>query len=198
MSESPRRPRFRTQKQETVPSSPAELFYKLGQPEKTHEYPRGPQQDALRDYLALDPSVTDVAVELPTGTGKTAAGLLIAEWHRRKGRGRAAYLALTNQLAKQVLAEAARLGLQCANLIGTKYTRDSAEEGKCRAGEAVAVTSYSNLFNVNPVIQQSEVLLLDDAHGGEHYVCDNWTVRVTRSEEPALFESESRSSTTSG
>ncbi len=204
MSEPDRtRPKFRTPKADAVPPSPEQLFYKLGQREKTHEYLRGPQQDILRDYSKLESGVRDVALELPTGTGKTAVGLLVAEWHRRQSSRPVAYLALTNQLAKQTLAEAARLGIPCADLIGTKQTRDAVEQGRYRTGEAVGVTSYSNLFNINPVIQASEVLVLDDAHGGESYAAANWTVRLDRASSaffdpvvtalrPAMTESQVR------
>ena len=39
-----------------------------------------------------------------------------------------------------------------------------AEEAKV----AVAVTTYSNLFNVNPVIRDADLLIFDDAHGGRN------------------------------
>lgn len=55
---------------------------------------------------------TDIAFELPTGTGKTAVGLLIGEWKRKRTGKRVAYLTLTNQLATQVLREAQSLGIQ--------------------------------------------------------------------------------------
>ena len=44
----------------------------------------------------------DLAVELPTGTGKTLVGLLIAEWNRRNRSERVAYACPTRQLAQQV------------------------------------------------------------------------------------------------
>jgi Helicase C-terminal domain len=34
------------------------------------------------------------------------------------------------------------------------------------------------LFNVNPIIQPSTLLVFDDAHGGEHFVSDMWTVNI--------------------
>lgn len=61
-----------------------------------------PQQDILREYADKHAGTSDVAFELPTGTGKTAVGLLIAEWKRLSGN-RVAYLSLTNQLAGQVV-----------------------------------------------------------------------------------------------
>ncbi|HEY6424443.1 MAG TPA: hypothetical protein VIY28_14590 [Pseudonocardiaceae bacterium] len=41
--------------------------------------------DILREYGRAFTNAADVAVELPTGTGKTIVGLLIAEWRRRRG-----------------------------------------------------------------------------------------------------------------
>jgi hypothetical protein len=87
---------------------------------------------------------------------------------------------LTNQLASQVISEAARLSIPSADLRGDRYQRSAAEEGKFRDGKAVAVSTYANLFNVNPVIQDADVLVLDDAHGGEQNVTSMWTVQIDR------------------
>lgn len=117
-----KRPPFRKQKIEPTYTTPEELFAKLPNRANTHGYLRGPQADALRDYASLKDKC-DIACELPTGTGKTTVGLLIAEWRRRQTGDRVAYLTLTNQLAKQVLREAVKLGINCANLAGTKDAR---------------------------------------------------------------------------
>jgi hypothetical protein len=168
--------------------TPEELFYKLSGRENTHGYLRGPQQDVLREYAEKHVAASDVAFELPTGTGKTAVGLVIAEWQRLSGK-KAAYLSLTNQLAGQVLVEAKRLGLSCADLRGTKDTRNPSEEGRYRTGAAVAVTTYSNLFNINPVLQENDLIIFDDAHGAEQYVADMWTVSATTAKEKDLYNS---------
>jgi superfamily II DNA or RNA helicase len=142
-----KRPSFKKIKQSAAAdASPEELFKKLSGRASTHGYLRGPQQDVLRAYVEKDANTSDVAFELPTGTGKTAVGLLIAEWKRLAGQ-KVVYLCLTNQLAGQVLVEAEKLGLSCADLRGSKETRSSLEEGRYRTGQAVAVTTYSNLFN---------------------------------------------------
>lgn len=171
------RPQFRKPKTAQTYATPEELFAKLPNRVKSHGYLRGPQADALRDYTNLQDK-SDIACELPTGTGKTIVGLLIAEWRRRQTSERVAYLALTNQLAKQVLREAENIGIDCANLIGSKETRDAGEVGRYTTGRAIGVTTFSNLFNVNPVVQGSNVLVFDDAHGGEHYVAAMWTVKI--------------------
>ena len=180
------RPPFRKPKNPQIYSSPEQLFSKLPNRDSSHGYLRGPQAEVLQQYEKYK-SETDIALELPTGTGKTTVGLLVAEWRRRQSGEKAAYLVLTNQLAGQVLMEAEKLGIECANLTGNKYTRDAAEDGKYRAGRAVGITTYSNLFNVNPVIQPSDVLILDDAHGGERIAAEMWTVRIRRNEEATLY-----------
>lgn len=174
-----------TRKAETVAESPEVLFNESTRA-RTHGYLRGPQQDVLRAYLDHVDS-ENVALELPTGTGKTAVGLLIAEWRRRRSGERAAYLALTNQLAHQVMEEGTKLGISCADITGDKFHRSRSEEGRYLDGSAIGVTTYSNLFNINPVVQPSDIVVLDDAHGGEQHVASMWTVEVSRDEDPDLY-----------
>lgn len=174
---SSKRPAFRKSKSIQFYASPEEMFSKLPNRSASHGYLRGPQVDVLREYMNLLNN-RDIAFELPTGTGKTTVGLLIAEWRRRKSGEKVAFLTLTNQLAQQVLLEAEQLGLECANLIGDKQRRDPVEEGKYRSGNAVGISTYSNIFNVNPIVQASDILIFDDAHGGASVVSDMWTVRI--------------------
>jgi hypothetical protein len=44
------------------------------------------------------------------------------------------------------------------------------------------------LFNINPVIQDSEVIILDDAHGAEQYVSSMWSAIVADADSPELYE----------
>ena len=181
-----KRPLFQRPRVMQAYSGPEELFGKLPNRSESHGYLRAPQVDALRSYVNhVDDS--NIALELPTGTGKTTVGLLIAEWCRRKSGGKAAYLSLTNQLAQQVLEEACRLGVSAADLRGTRETRDRVAEGRYQTGESIGVTTYANLFNVNPVIQVSDVLVFDDAHGGDGFVGSMWTVTISAKEHQDLF-----------
>ena len=180
------RPRFISSRPAAPPQTPEELFLQLER-DRSHGYLRGPQQEVLRQYVSEALDQPDVALELPTGTGKTAVGLLIAEWRRQRHGTPAAFLCLTNQLAHQVMAEAERLGIDVADLTGGRGQRSAAAEGRYRTGQALAVTTYSNVFNVNPVISASDILVFDDIHGGEHYVVDMWTVRVSADEDEGLY-----------
>ena len=60
------------------------------------------QADLLRAYYKKFQGAKDVAIELPTGAGKTLVGLLIAEFRRQSFNERVAYLCPTRQLARQV------------------------------------------------------------------------------------------------
>jgi hypothetical protein len=42
--------------------------------------------------------------------------------------------------------------------------RSAVEVGRYTTAEAIGVTTYANLFNVNPVIQPSGIIVFDDAH----------------------------------
>ena len=181
------RPAFRKPKGPQTYSSAEELFTKLPNRAGSHGYLRGPQADALRDYDRLQ-SESDIAFELPTGTGKTVVGLLIAEWRRRLHGEKVAYLTLTNQLAKQVLKEAEKLGIDCADMTGSKDTRAAGEVGRYKAALAIGETTYSNLFNVNPVVQASDLIVFDDAHGGEQFVAAMWTARIRAREFRTIYD----------
>jgi len=47
------------------------------------------QADPIRAYAEKAAAKSDVALQLPTGSGKTLVGLILAEWRRRKYGNRA-------------------------------------------------------------------------------------------------------------
>lgn len=67
------------------------------------------QSEMLKAYVG-ESKYSDVALELPTGTGKTLVGLLIAEWNRLNRNERVLYACPTQQLAEQVHAAAHKEG----------------------------------------------------------------------------------------
>jgi len=115
-------------------------------------------------------SSPDVALELPTGTGKTLTGLLVAEWTRRKRRSRVIYACPTQQLARQVTDAAYREGIDTALLVGRHSDWPTGAHVAYEAAEAIAVTTYSSIFNSNPRLADADLILFDDAHAGEQYV----------------------------
>jgi hypothetical protein len=142
----------------------------------------------LRQYNTSHVDKTDVALELPTGAGKTLPALLIAEWRRSTLSSRVAYACPTVQLAHQVHAEAIRQGIEAVTLLGPHKDWETADAARYDSARAVAVTSYSAIFNSRPALSQPGTLLFDDAHAAEQFVAAAWSVAVSRYEQPDLYE----------
>ena len=88
------------------------------------------QADMLREYRANNFETSDIALELPTGAGKTLPALLIAEWRRSQYDHRVAYACPTKQLADQVYEEAHRQGIDAVALLGSYQDWDTVEKSK--------------------------------------------------------------------
>jgi hypothetical protein len=139
------------------------------------------QADIIRSYLTLPADKPDVALQLPTGSGKTLVGLLIAEWRRRKYRERVVYLCPTNQLVNQVAEHArTKYGMDLHAFTGRKSEYDPSAMGDWQNGDAIAITNYSSLFNVNPFFADPHLIVLDDAHSAENYIASYWSVQIDR------------------
>jgi hypothetical protein len=168
--------------QASVPDSPDRLFRDL--PRRKHASLYDHQGQVLRTYVSNAMKASDVALQLPTGSGKTLVGLLLAEWRRRKYRERVVYLCPTRQLVNQVAEEAsAKYGLSVEAFTGPvkRYTPEA--KAAYVGGERVAVTTYSSLFNINPFFEDPEIIIVDDAHAAENYIASQWTMRISRFEE---------------
>jgi hypothetical protein len=130
----------------------------------------------------------DIALELPTGSGKTLPALLIAEWRRASLGGRVAYACPTIQLAHQVHAEAVRQGIEAVGLHGSHHTWETVDAAQYDSARAIAITTYSTIFNSNPALTAPDTLLFDDAHAGEQFIAAAWSVSVGRFDDPALYQ----------
>ena len=140
-----------------------------------------PQQvDLLREYAEKRVGARDLAIELPTGTGKTLTGLLIADWRRREGKGRAIFVCPTKQLVRQVVAAAEKEGIDVVDLSGSWKQWDASAQSKYERAKATAVVPYSSIFNTSPKLIEADVIVFDDAHAGEQYVSKAYTVEIPR------------------
>ncbi len=147
------------------------------------------QADILRDYYKKFKTRQDVAIELPTGTGKTLIGLLIAEYRRRCHQERVLYLCPTRQLARQVYSKAKEYGLPASLLIGPQNAYPEDEYGNYITNKSIAITTYSAIYNTNPKLDDADTILFDDAHSAENYISSLWTVEIKRKENKEVFES---------
>lgn len=138
------------------------------------------QGQLLEDWFENHRSAKDVALELPTGAGKTLVGGLIAEFQRLTDNDRVAYVCPTKQLAKQTSQALSDYGIPNVLLINKVTTWNPAERAKYETAKAVAVTVYHHVFNTNPGIENANLLILDDAHAAAGAVVNPWTVSIDR------------------
>ncbi len=173
----------------SAPHSPEEMFRQLPRRKIPDVMPH--QKEIMHSYVssALVDS-PDVALQLPTGSGKTLVGLLIGEWRRRKNKERVVYLCPTRQLVHQTVEHAqSKYGLSVYNFTGKIRDYDPEAKVGYQSADRIAVTTYSSLFNVNSYFNNADVLILDDVHTAESYVAEFWSVRVSRvGEHAALHE----------
>lgn len=160
-------------------ASPGELYRDL--PRRPGAVPGlwAHQSEMLKTFTS-ETNKPDVALELPTGTGKTLTGLLIAEWTRRSRRARVIYACPTQQLARQVASAAYREGINTALLVGRHTDWPTPAHTAYEAADAIAVTTYSSIFNSNPHLTDADLILFDDAHAGEQYVGEAYSVDLNR------------------
>lgn len=155
---------------------PLALFRGLDR-KASHISLREPQKEALRD-LHLRRAEHDHVVKMPTGTGKSAVGLLYLLSHMIETGRPVVYLCPTVQLVDQVVAEAARLGIVARPYAGGERWPDQ----RCQAGEAIIVCTYDKLFNAKSTFDRTEVritpaaIVLDDSHSGVEEIRDSFTV----------------------
>ncbi len=165
----------------SAPAGPLELFDEL--PRRPGAIPElwRQQGEILTEYAKRFEAKPDVAVELPTGTGKTMVGLLIADWRRRRYRRPVLYACPTQQLVHQVAAVARREGMPCVTLIKSHTTWSSVDKSKYDGGDALGLTTYSSIFNAAPKVGAPGTIVFDDAHAAEQYVAESWAVTIDRS-----------------
>jgi hypothetical protein len=179
--------RFRiSSNQEPQPETPVLLFRDLRK-HRSIKFLWGHQEKLLDQYHAKHLDTPDLAIELPTGSGKTLVGLLIAEFRRRVRGERVVFLCPNRQLCAQVEAQANKYGVPVALLVGKQRDYDPAVFSKYQEAKAVAISTYSGLFNTNPRIDDPECILCDDAHAGDGFVASLWSLKVNRSDHPNVY-----------
>lgn len=166
----------------STPDSPDKLFRDL--PRRKHPSLFDHQGQMLRAYVQEALDKPDVALQLPTGSGKTLVGLLLAEWRRRKYREKIIFLCPTRQLVNQVAEEAAtKYGLTVEPFTGAIKNYTPEAKAAYAAADRVAVTTYNSLFNINPFFKDPDIVIVDDAHASESYISSQWTLQVSRLEQ---------------
>ncbi len=144
------------------------------------------QIHVLQQYSDSYTENTDVGIELPTGAGKTLIALLIAEAWRREGR-KVAILSANKTLARQMKAEADELGIPAALMEGAGPSIPVRDRRDYQRAQKVALMNYWVYFNQNPVVDNADLLIMDDAHLAEHCLHSLWSIEIDYYTHASLF-----------
>lgn len=156
--------------------TPEGLFRSLRREKDGPQYLWAHQADLLRSYTQ-HVGAPDLALELPTGAGKTLVGMLVADWRRRRGE-RVVYVCPTVQLARQAAADARRAGIPVVDLTGRHRDWSQGDKMAYDRCDAVAVATYKAIFNSSPKLADAHLLVFDDAHAAANEVLNAWTVTI--------------------
>jgi superfamily II DNA or RNA helicase len=138
--------------------------------------------EAYNEFLAK----SDIGIELPTGAGKTLIALLICELWRRENK-KVAVLSANKTLARQMVLEAAALGVPAVLMEGPGRDIPGADKRAYHRANSIAVMNYWAYFNQRPVLDPADLLVMDDAHLAEHCLNSLYSVEINKHDHEALF-----------
>ncbi len=164
----------------------AELLASLGSAQ--FKQLRAAQAEALCAYAGMHYDTKDLAIELPTGAGKSLIALLVGEAWRRDDK-RVAILTGNKTLAVQMEREAQVLGIPSERMEGRGVGIRAQSKRTYHRCNAIAIMNYWVYFNQNPVIDPADLLFMDDAHLAEHCLHSLYSVEIDRRTHATLFES---------
>jgi len=148
------------------------------------------QSDMIDLYMKDGYESSNVAIELPTGSGKTLIGLLIGEFRRRKNKEKILYLCPTKQLVNQVAEQAKdKYGINVYSFTGKQSEYDQSDLYSFMRNEGIAITTYSSLFNNYTIFDDVDIIILDDAHSAENYIASTWSLEISRDNHIELYKS---------
>lgn len=145
------------------------------------------QEAALISYSSEFFQTPSLAIELPTGSGKSLIALMILDFWMQQGK-RTAVLCGTKNLARQFKDESDLLGVPTILFEGAKSSWKTADKFKYMQTKAVAILNYWGYINQSPGIDPADVVVLDDAHLAENAAHGLFSLDVNKSKHEKLFQ----------
>ncbi|MEK4166852.1 helicase C-terminal domain-containing protein [Anoxybacillus sp. FSL W8-0104] len=167
-----------------LPADIINLFHRLGKLERMSLQ----QGESLKEYEAIRNEHSDIAIEMPAGHGKTLVGGLIGEFNRLTKNWRVVYACATRQLAHQTYELLKSYGIHAVVLVGESDHFNAADYGKYARSAAIAVTTYSHIFNINSSFSDANQIIFDDAHAAEYSIYGFWSLSVSRKRNQGIFD----------
>jgi hypothetical protein len=153
------------------------------------------QKEVLSFYFSNLVKSKRVAIELPTGSGKSIVSLLILEAWRRAGK-RVAILTSSVALSYDMQNRCNDLGISNTVIIGAKRAADEGEEEsrarirgikEYKRCNCIGIMNYW-AYMMGRDIASPDVLVIDDADSFENLLIDQHSVVVSKDDDPAIYD----------
>ncbi|MFT8600350.1 MAG: DEAD/DEAH box helicase family protein [Leuconostoc pseudomesenteroides] len=160
--------------------SPIEMYkqgYRVG---KQINGPLDYQSEIIDIYHKKHESQPNVAIQLPTGSGKTLTGLIIGEYRRRKYEEKVVFVCLNNLLVQQVFDQANEMyGIPAVKFTGSRKNYSKESISNYNQNKSIFITNYSSVFNNNSFFSDANTFIFDDVHSAENYISSPWAFTLT-------------------
>jgi hypothetical protein len=147
------------------------------------------QTEMLQKYFDGLRDKRRIAIELPTGSGKSIIALLILDWWRRVNPGsRVAMIAATKALVRELAERCGDLNIPCVVVEGDMEESELQEAiFKYQRGRCVCIMNYwAYLYKAD--IPLPNLLVVDDAHHFEEALTHYFSVRISRRDHWEIYE----------
>lgn len=133
-----------------------------------------------------------IAIELPTGSGKSIIGLLILEMWRRTGK-RVAILTSSIALSEDMAKRCEDLGIESVVITGKRGEEERNIERvrkikKYKRNQAIGIMNYW-AYLLGRDIAEADVLVIDDADSFENLLIDQYSLAISRKEYEDIYDS---------
>jgi hypothetical protein len=175
--------------------NPSEIYNLLDRRSETGPL-RPSQEEILKDWYENRVNEKDHIIKLHTGDGKTLIGLLILQSKLNSGKGPCVFVCPNIYLAKQVIAEAKKFGINHCYIGENNLLPDEFIDG-----QSILITYVQKIFNgksifgINNNSTKIGAIILDDSHACIDSIINSLTIKIKQSnslytEIINLFENE--------
>ena len=148
------------------------------------------EKEVLQKYHSELKDERRLAIELPTGSGKSIIGLLILESWRRVGK-RVAILTSSLALADDMKRRCDNLGIENVVITGRREEENKAimrarAKRRYARKQAIGIMNYW-AYMMGKDIVEPDVLVIDDADSFENLLISYYSVTVSKSDDAGLW-----------
>lgn len=174
-----------------APINPVQLFDELNlNPHGQIKELWNVQKEVLNIYYSSLKDKKKIAIELPTGSGKSIIGLLILEMWRRADK-RVAILVSSIALGEDMARRCSDLGIESASIWGKWRTDITPRERlrnikKYKRKQAIGIINYW-AYMLGTDIAKPDLLIIDDADSFENLLINQYSVVISKEKDEDIF-----------